>query len=120
MINYIKYRIKNLIRESNGTITFVDLMKLPRFKGNHGVWNKEYNLVYWLEVSDIFGQAVQELARDSIIQLVPTSTLTYLSKGYYLDTSPELCLQNHNPPRWLPVVLTKGSNFDHRLLNLCD
>jgi predicted DNA-binding transcriptional regulator YafY len=36
-----------------------------------------------------------------------------------LDGHPELCLQNHNPPRGLPVVLTKGSNFYHESLDLC-
>lgn len=114
----MKKLIIEKIEELGSNVSFVDLRTIEGFSGDQDYWNLSHNWVFWQGVSHEFIQAIHELVRDGVIDVEMVSPMTYMIDGCSLKLPLVKKAIKYKSPRWLPLVLNKGANFDNALESL--
>ena len=107
----MKKLILEKIEKLGGRVSFVELEKIPGFAGDQGFGFATYNIVCWINISDVFMRALHDLIKDEIVVIEAASPWVYLNDGYALDLPLMKRNIKYKSPRWMPVVFNKGPNF---------
>jgi len=100
----MKDEILGIIKALGGGVTFVELSnRIQGFKGDL-MWGVKGNIFFWPSLSQEAIDALEELNSSGLIELAPTSALTYIIDGTYPDMPIAKQVREYKSPRWLPVA----------------
>ena len=103
----MRNKIISLVKERDW-VSFVELQKIlgKNSEGQFEVVSPEHgNVVFWSGVSQEFSLTLEQLSRERVLCLHPTSVFTYVVDGQTLTLPVAKKFRSYKKPRWLPVCL---------------
>ena len=107
----IKNDIISMLQKRGNGLSFVNLNSIQGFSGTHELYNPDKNVVLWSDMSLEAVEAISSLIDDRIIELIPTSPLTYHVDGKLLKYPLVKSDRAYKKTRWLPTSINMGKNF---------
>lgn len=109
--------LKNYILETiktHSNVSFADLVKHKSYsRGKNSVQLDGKNIVLWTDMSDDVMDTINDLINSDIIKYEPCSEFPYVLHGIKLDMPIAKKAVIYQQPKWLPVQMVKGENFDN-------
>lgn len=102
----LKTRVLDFIKSWGADVSFVELKRhFPEFDGQKDFGLLDKNIVFWSGISDEFADALDQLIREDLITVKPTTSMVYMLDGILIRL-PIAKRPKHayKKPRWLPVV----------------
>lgn len=105
-------KILKMICELGGQASFIQLQKIPGFKGYKQFGIPEKRWIFWQGMSDEARYAIQKLIKDRVLVFEYTSFMTYIMGGVIPRYPLAQDDDDESEPRWVPVNIVKGMNFE--------
>ena len=111
-VNEMKKEIIEFL-DKYGNASFVELERIDGFldesknkeDSSEYFGNVEFNIYWWVNVSDAAIKALNELKREETIKLSPCNFLIYAHDGKILNLPIAKRIRKYKKPRWIPVEI---------------
>ena len=112
--------VANTLRRNSGEyVSFAELQRdATAYQDDQ--WTGDYamevksgtNIFLWFGMSPGAIDAIDDLVRRKVVDLVPASELVYMCDGAMPNVPIAKQARNYKKPRWMPVTLYRGDNWD--------
>jgi len=112
-VQTIKTGITNMLKERGNGLTFVDISSLSGFTGEASIEVENKNIHLWFHCSTDAVEAIKQLLNEKLIEIQPTSHLTYVVDGQIPRYPVAKQDRPYKTPRWMPAQIVKGNGSIH-------